>query len=143
MELDTSQNKKMLFGLAKAYRKPKTGTVNIKDRNGKTLITPEEINEGWTDYFQELLNIIQEPEIEIDRGQAEDLADDLITEAELDDALKKMKNEKSPGCDGIVIELIKEGGGLLKQKNSQSFKYNMDKGGNTRRMGEDTNCTHL
>ena len=35
---------------------------------------------------------------------------------EFENALKKMKNGKSLGCDNIPIELLKEGGDTAKQK---------------------------
>ncbi len=72
---------------------------------------PRPINGRWMGYFKELLNVGE--------GKVEDERDEensKITEEELDEALKKMKNGKSTGSDGIVVELMKEGGTLLKNE---------------------------
>ncbi len=41
--------------------------------------------------------------------------DNEITRDEIE-ALKKMKNDKAPGCDVLPIELIKEGSNILKSR---------------------------
>ena len=119
LEEDIKKDKKKLYGLAKAYRKPKNGIINIKDDEGNVQTNPDNINNTWTKYFNELLNAGQEeeePEMEIQDLEVETEEDDRITEEEYKDALKQMKNGKAPGCDGIAIELIKEGGEALKPK---------------------------
>ena len=45
----------------------------------------------------------------------QDEAEDLITRTELEESMKRMKNDKSPGNDGIPIELIKNGSNMLKE----------------------------
>ena len=62
IEDDIMQDKKKLYGLAKAYRKPKTGITSIKNKEGEVQITPEEINSTWTEYFTELLNVLLDEE---------------------------------------------------------------------------------
>ena len=118
LEEDIMKDRKKIYGLAKVYRKPKTGMTNIKNKQGQLQITAEEINNTWTEYFKDLLNVIQE-EDNREREEGNQNAglheENHITEAELNYALQKMKNGKSQGSDGITIELIKCGGGLLKE----------------------------
>ena len=47
---------------------------------------------------------------------SDDKDDDIITMDELSAAVRKMKNGKSPGCDGIMVELIKERGQQLEKE---------------------------
>ena len=78
VEEDIQQDKKKLFGLAKAYRKPKNGIINIKDDEGNIQTNPDNINNTWTKYFNELLNAGQEeeePDMEI-RELEEETEDD-------------------------------------------------------------------
>ena len=114
---DLKQNRKKVFGLAKAYRKPRSNIISIKGENGETLTTPEDINQTWTKYFEDFLNVERGNEIEavlVIEDEVED-EDEHITEDELTDAMKEMRNDRSPGFDGISVELYKEGGPRLKR----------------------------
>ena len=114
---DLKKNKKKIFAVAKSYRKDKSKQYNIKDDQGNVIGTASELNEKWTQYFRSLLNVTLEGNTEeeyifqFDRDNRED----VITYQEFEDALKEMKNGKSPGYDNIPIELFKEGGDLAKQ----------------------------
>ncbi|XP_076065285.1 uncharacterized protein LOC143039296 [Oratosquilla oratoria] len=120
IEQDLKGGKKKILGLAKSYRKDKNMVHNIKDDKGNVIVEPNKINEKWQSYFKNLLNVGGE---DIDEGieNEEDVKerqdqDDEITRNELQEAPKKMKNDKSPGCDALPIELIKEGSDALKEK---------------------------
>lgn len=115
---DLKKNKQMIFGLAKSYRKEKTKQYNIKDENGNVITQADQLNEKWTNYFKVLLNRPEGEEIIEDYNFPYDIEnrdDDLIQTREFQDALDSMKKGKSPGYDGMSIELIKEGGDLVKE----------------------------
>ncbi len=97
IEVDMSRGKKKVFWLAKLYRKDKTKVHNIKDEDGNVIVEGHKINERWQDYFKDLLNAGVDEE-EVEQGQ-----EDLITMEEMERALKKMKRDKSPGCNEIQI----------------------------------------
>lgn len=119
LQQDLKKNKKMIFGLAKAYRKEKTKQYNIKDEIGNVITEADQLNEKWTSYFKELLNRPENDGIVEDeyhfQYDIENREESLIQEQEFRNALKSMKIGKSPGCDGISIELIREGGELVKE----------------------------
>ncbi len=85
---------------------------NIKDEDGNVIVEGHKINERWQDYFKDLLNagVKDVDEEEVEQGQ-----EDLITMEEMEKALKKMKRDKSPGCDEIQIELVRDWGDRLKE----------------------------
>lgn len=49
-----------MYGLAKAYRKPKTDEI---------MTTPKEINNSWDLYLRELLKVVQEEQEETQRKE--------------------------------------------------------------------------
>ena len=83
---------------------------NCKDRNGNLLKEKDQILERWKHYFQEVFMMNSETE-EI---AIEEINDDIDiwTEEPTYEKVKKiiqnLKNDKSPGPDKIVNELIKK-----------------------------------
>ena len=122
LEQDVVGNENKIYGLAKAYRKPTSQIMNIKDREGMVVTTPELINERWSEHFRQLLNVEQNEEAiggggrDLQDQPDEDGENEDITMDELNKAIQKMKNGKSPGCDGVMVELIKEGGQHLREE---------------------------
>ena len=82
-------------------------TINTKDRS---TITEEKAKvERWREHFQQLLNRC-DPHAVADISEAElDQDTDLepITIQEVKDAIKKLKNDKSPGDDCVYTEMLK------------------------------------
>ncbi|CAN6336649.1 unnamed protein product [Urochloa humidicola] len=93
-------------------RERKTRDINqikcIKDGTDRVLVKDEEIKDRWREYFDKLFNGKNEgPTLELD-----DSFDDTnrrfvrrIQEAEIEEALKRMKGGKAMGPDGIPIEV--------------------------------------
>jgi len=95
----------------------------VRDKSGKLISDPDAQRERWAEHFSELLNPQQEDSdlTELDRIPGvpsfaylgED--DGPPTTIEIQNALKKLKNHKSPGVDGIANEQLKYGAsGLIK-----------------------------
>ncbi len=92
----------------------------IKGKDGRALHTKEEIKARWTEYCEELFNGKIDCKDRV--KQLEDISppseedrdnDSKILYEEVLRAVKKMKNHKSPGADGITAEMIKAGGEKL------------------------------
>lgn len=94
----------------------------IKDKEGKILMEKEKVRNRWTEYCRELYEdkdktdgelreLVQELK-EISPPPRNDEEEDIL-EAEVERAIKMLKNNKSPGVDGITSEMIKAGGHRL------------------------------
>ena len=91
-------------------------TSIIKDKTGTPLADDKAKMERWTEYCKELYNYSINPDIPL--LQTNTLANKEVTilpilKSEVEYAIKKLKNGKSPGIDNVSSELIKEGGQVL------------------------------
>ena len=114
---DHTGNKKLLYTMAKRYRgKGGEQVKTIKDPNGASLSDPRAINKRWNEYFADLLNVnnvneeLEQNQTTITATTATEDTTQEITLEELKNALKSIKNNKSPGPDEIPIEVIKSAG---------------------------------
>ncbi|KAK9751974.1 hypothetical protein QE152_g4570 [Popillia japonica] len=96
--------------LKKLRKQKKVKTVSIKNKAGAILTKPKDVLDRWREYFEEL----QDEEIantssseneteKNDEREAQEHAAN-ITEEEFTEALKKIKNGKSPGHDKITAD---------------------------------------
>lgn len=85
------------------------------DVDGNVLTEMEEIKTRWKEYFEELLNEqdIPLPEIDLEIPSLADNIVQLPEESEIEEIIKKMRNNKSPGIDTITAEMLKYGGVAL------------------------------
>jgi hypothetical protein len=89
----------------------------MKNKEGKLLQESEEIKERWTEYCRELYEKDQETEqrekvkMELKEitPETEDRRQPLLRD-EVHRAITRSKHHKSPGTDGIVVEVIQAGG---------------------------------
>ena len=90
-------------------RKFKRRTDTIKDENGQILCDGDNAKERWRECYSELYkkneNITSQA---VDMQNNENEPPPLLREVE--EAIKGLKNEKSPGDDEVTAELIKNGG---------------------------------
>ena len=97
----------------KGYQ-PRTDIV--KDEKGDLVADSHSILARWRNYFSQLFNVHGVNEI----GQAEThTAEPLVPESsvfEMELAIEKLKNHKSPGIDQIPAELIKAGGSTIRRE---------------------------
>jgi endonuclease/exonuclease/phosphatase family metal-dependent hydrolase len=87
--------------------------IACKDKNGKVLGEDKEILERWAEFFEGVFsNNRQEDDEEVVHFRAEPL---VLPPSynEIEDAIRKLKNNKAPGSDSIAAELIKSGGQRL------------------------------
>src|SRR5678815_3229024 len=90
---------------------PNTNVIFNKDR--EPIVDSEKVEEIWTEYFDELLNVVDDEEyMEEDNPQMEDREqDDMepIHGEEVKQAIRALKNGKSPVVDGLNNEIFKTG----------------------------------
>ena len=86
----------------------------VKDRNGQ-LVKGDDARKRWAEYFENLLNVVEEREAEIvavagvQVPMIRDEDENEITKEEVERALKETKTGKAPGVDGVTAEMLKEG----------------------------------
>ncbi len=114
LERDVEGTRKLLYSMAKNYRKGNNeSTYAIMNKTGELLTKPQEIEERWREYFQELLNV---EDVEVDEERNLDIQEEQgenpneISIEEVKEALKKMRSGKAPGDDELPIELFKAAG---------------------------------
>ena len=116
MNKDFRENKKRFWGGVNAERKVKEQLeMRIKDENGLMLTEEGEVKERWSRYFDQLLNVDDGREAEITERRMCGVDARLLLGADVfvDDvrrAIKKLKNVKTPGVDGITSEMLRYGG---------------------------------
>ncbi|MCP4473446.1 MAG: reverse transcriptase family protein [Gammaproteobacteria bacterium] len=97
--------------------KKKKKSAAVRDRSGQLIADPHAQKERWKEHFSELFN--PPPQIadisDLDNVMPQlsfdylSNTDEAPTRDEVVDALKKLKNYKSPGIDGITNEQLKYG----------------------------------
>ena len=109
--LNTPEGRNKMFRIAAQMKKDKTdiqGTNCIRDRDGGIEIREEAVREVWRKYFEDLLNVENENEVE-EELQVEGPIDEISYE-EVKDALQGMKNRKAAGPSGVTTDLFKFAG---------------------------------
>jgi len=91
-----------------------------KNDKGKVLTEKQQVLERWKHYFNEALNWELTPEHTNSEHESENLNEEVeippSTYNEVSDIIQKLRNNKAPGPDNIIYELIKEGGRKLKHR---------------------------
>ncbi|XP_037772651.1 uncharacterized protein LOC119568265 [Penaeus monodon] len=108
-DLDSKEGQGKVFQLAKTRNKSTKHIVHIrqtKDENGNIIRTEQGKIKRWEQYFSKFLNEENERLIRGD-GDANQGAVLEISRIEVQQALKKMKNGKATGPDGVPIEAWK------------------------------------
>ena len=101
----------------KVLSNKKKKSAAVRDKSGKLIADPEAQKKRWKEYFAELLN---PPSVSNDLSELDALepefnftylseSDEPPSHTEISNALKKLKNYKTPGIDGIANEQLKYG----------------------------------
>jgi hypothetical protein len=69
--------------------------------------------ESWLNYFQDLWS--EQSETLRNKGSSNDYKEPIVEE-ELDNVLKKLKNNKAPGEDGLNLDLFEYAGKLFDRR---------------------------
>ncbi|GLV47822.1 hypothetical protein CBL_20971, partial [Carabus blaptoides fortunei] len=101
-------------------------TIYCKSKKGKLIGGDRKKADRWKEYFEELLNDGDNEETEVEmtieeqggsiEGNQMDTTINPPTMEETQKAISRMKNNKSPGENGIRVEMIKYGGKRLHNK---------------------------
>ena len=90
-------------------RKDIIDTKYLKSENGEVLTEPHAVNRRWRHYMEKLLNV----ENDWDRILEADIVEgpcELISEMEVEEAIRSMKVGKAAGPSEIVVEMLKAAG---------------------------------
>ena len=89
-------------------------TTIVKDEKGDLVADSHSIMAGWRNYFSQLLNVHEVKDV---RQAETHTVEPLVPEPsafEVELAIEKLQNHKSPGIDHIPAELIKAGGSTIR-----------------------------
>lgn len=114
----------------KGIRTENKGTQRyVKDKEGELLGNPQEVKERWKEYFELELNISErlrgEESVEEEGELGGETQEEEIRgpeKEEIREIIHKMKNNKSPGENGITAENLKYGGEIVIDKVHELIK---------------------
>ena len=115
LKADFKGTKKLLYNLVNNYRRIRQCiSYAIKEKNDCLLTESGEIAERWREYVSEPLNepnnhVVDENQDDVVRDEEESNGSP-ITMNEITKAMAKMKKGRSPGEDGLPVEVLKAGG---------------------------------
>ena len=107
--------------------------MRVKNERGEVVTEKDEVLRVWTNYFDRLLNV--------DDGREADLTGVIgvgvngseveveVNEEEVRNAVKRLKNGKSPGVDDIMSEMLKGGDRSVVEWLPESVKHAWTKEG--------------
>ena len=111
---DFRQNKKMFWKEVNRVRKGEGKRSNaVKSEQGDLIHDSVNVVDRWKEYFKELLNVQDDRQANISVVGAMQLGalnSGVISEDEVRNALKKLKNGKAAGLDEMNAEYMKHGG---------------------------------
>jgi hypothetical protein len=114
---------KELYNITKILsRKQFNKSVLVRNKNGQLITNEKEQIERWEEYLKELLEVDKKQNVEPLQERQEqqksahteenrwnqlNINTDIPSKNEIKVALKQLKNNKAPGSDGILAEVLK------------------------------------
>jgi len=112
--LDEADEKGTIFRVAKQIVRNNRDVVGggcIKDTNGKVVVDEQKVLERWREYYEKLSNEEFPWNKEtLTMADATSGPCEKFTVAEVNAAIKKMKNNKAAGPSGVISDMIKAAG---------------------------------
>ena len=114
-DIKYGRHNKRAYETLKSFTKTQARCTSIiEDKNGQLLANEHSILKRWTEYCQELYNYPIKPDHSVIISQNTDNVDELpILKSDVEYAIQKLKEGKSPGIDNISGELLKYGGDAI------------------------------
>ena len=108
-DLLKKNNDRQLFNQAKEMTREFQPSLKVmKDKNGEILTENSKILGRWKEYCSEMYSAPQDPITSVSQTVfTEEEPEPLLDEVRW--ALRQISDGKSPGCDDVPIELVKEG----------------------------------
>jgi hypothetical protein len=116
-----NETRKFYKNIKKFRKIEQAGTLLLcKDDKGNVLTEKQQVLERWKQYFSEVLNRELIPKHTNSKHETENSNKEVEitppTYNEVNDITQKLRNNKAPGPDNVISELIKEGGQKLKHR---------------------------
>lgn len=116
LQEDVDGNKKLLYGMMRNKRRDKEEQKYLIDSGGNLVTEEQQIKEMWKTYFDQLLNVRPDPELNNETFEKENpdrqTEEQDLTWNDIETACKFIKTGKSPGPDKITGEMLK-GAGII------------------------------
>ena len=112
-EFNRGNSKEAYSTIKKITKVEQPRTSVIEDKEGNVLTESSAVLNRWTEYCKELYNHklnVNKDDLKKTEKRLSNSENTQILREEVEEAVKKMKNGKSPGVDNIPGELIKNGG---------------------------------
>ena len=92
--------------------------MQCKDENGILKTDKQEVLNRWKQYFADLMKTDKkiENQAQEELTSENEIEIEPLTYKEVNDIIKKLKENKAPGTDNIPAELIKYAGYILKHR---------------------------
>jgi hypothetical protein len=89
-----------------------SGQGQVRSKDGEIIADEEEQQKRWLEYFQEVLNREEPQHTPLFREPSAWLDVDIAPfgSGEIEVAIRRMKNGKAAGCNGVTAVIIKAGG---------------------------------